>query len=99
MTSTDLAFPYRLRYAADVLREVDAYRNYPDGEDTYEAAQLVELADEYEANTRHHIAELEELAALIRNQYELLEVWWCENLAKTILDAGWRRAASTELGQ
>lgn len=85
IVGNDLAFPYRLRYAADILREVDAYLNYPDV-DTYKATQLDDLAAEYEAK-------LKELTHLAQ-QVGCSGAWTQQkatDLAVSILDAGYTK--------
>lgn len=96
MTSIDLAFPYRLRYTADILREVDAYQGKEPDDVFYTATELDDLAAEYEANQRHHQADRDELIHLAQ-QFGGAGAWTLQKaaeLANAILRAGYRKESS-----
>lgn len=67
MIGSDVSFPFRLRYAADILNEVNEYEGYVRGTHIgYTAEELNNIADEYETKERLHEAELKELVDLIQ---------------------------------
>ena len=85
--STDFAFRYRLRYAADVLREVAAHQ--PAKGIYYCPSDLNSLADRYEADERNKATEKKELTTFLHRNYMSAES--SELLAEDLLAAGWRK--------
>lgn len=98
MIGADLAFPYRLRYAADILRETQVYllgyRSLSDR--TFTATELDNLAAEREANQRHRQSEQDELIRLAQ-QFGGSGAWTLQkaaDLANAILHAGYQKESS-----